>query len=508
MPSPVAVSRAPAAFAAERQPAKRLPLLLFLLFTAAWIAALLVQRPGWGLMDDAQNLEIAQRIRSSADPAAEYWRVVTLDLKHIGTFRPGYYLWITAAYSLFAVRPLALYVLMALFNMAVLALWGTLAARLFRSPPPLAGAAAFAFPLSFLFFTPLFNVFMYVSLQEKFLLLFAPLSILALERFYRRGRPADFLLALAAFLAGLATKSTMVFLGLAYVLFATADLFSGAANRRRSLFVLGAYAAVSAGFYLFISNHLGGYTARYGQRLKPRLLLGQWLSAPKAVQAVCLLALVALGWLLWRQRGRRAPEQPLALLIPLGALSYVLVILPWGFPNYMLAPLAPFVLLLAFPLWQGLYVSRPLAWRLLNTAAVLLLAMEFAAVAWARAERMGDARRLTEAVRRLAGPQAIFFVPPPYMEIAGALSYFGGARAKYLEEGVLMGRRLHAYPEAYLVFGRDFPPLPLDGVRSAGFIHADSTWQLLVLAPDPGRKGTLRPPPATRPFDRLRRLLR
>lgn len=487
---------------------KQLPLLVFVLFACAWIVILLQQSPGWGLMDDAQNLEIARHICSAQHPFGEFWRTTTWDMNHIGTFRPGYYLWIVTAYTVFARQPLALYILIALFNLIVLVGWGLLAARVFHPPARYRALVVFGYPLSFFFFTPLCNIFMYVSLQEKFILLFGLLSTLALAAYFRNGRVTPFLLALAAFLAGLATKSTMVYLGLGYMLFAITDLLLLGTARRRSAAVLIVYATTVTGFYLFISSHLGVYTGRYGQRLRPAILLRQLLSAPRIIQLLCLLAAFVFVWLVVRIRSKRYNGAAFALIVPLALLSYIATILAWGFPNYMLSPLAPWALLLLFPLLQTSLDHRPEMCRWLALTVFIALVLLVAFVIHPRIEQMADSRRLLAGVRFLNAPERIFFLPPPYMETGEAIARFTGVRAKYLATGTLTRRQLRSDSESFLIFGRDFPPLRLDGVRPGAEVYGNSTWKIFRLEPAPGQKRKFRPSFAVGLFDRFSRLLR
>jgi hypothetical protein len=486
----------------------RAPLLRFLLFAAVLVAALLIQAPGWGLMDDAQNLEIAARIHGAAHPAAEWWRTVRWDLNHIGTFRPGYYLWIALAYSLFAAAPLALYVLMALLNLAVLVGWGHFAVRVFRVPTPHRELVRFGLPPLFFLFTPLWNVFMYVSLQEKFVLLFGLLSALFLAAFFRHGRFGHFLLALVAVLAGLATKSTMTYLALAYAGFALADLVLLGRSRRRSALVLIVYTALLAGFYVFISGHLGIYTGRYGQRLQPSVLVNQFLLAPRAVQLLCLLSLSAFVWMIHTLRRGTCAWEPFALIVPLALPAYVAVILPWGFPNYILSPLAPWVLILAVPVWLIVLERRPRAGRWLNQAATGAVALLLVLVIWPRIERMADSRRLLDSVRSLSSRPARFFLPPPYMEPADAIRRFTGVRVKFLADGILEKRRLVSGDASFLIFGRDFPALRLEEVRPGAEVHANSTWKIFRLEPAPGQRRDFRPRFGAGLFERLSRPFR
>ncbi len=492
------------------------PVLLFLLVLASIVAATVYHSPGWGLMDDFQNLDIARKLWASDQPLAEFARLVRGDLHGWGMLRPVYHLWIATVYHFLAANPTLAYILVALLNFLCMAALGFFASQVFQLSGEKKAAAVFAYPLLFFLFTPFWNLFMYISVQEKFVLWFGTLALLAMARFYRTGRPLNALAAGLMTLLALLGKPTAIFLVLACALFALADLALIGSRRRASALVFAVCTSLLAGYFLFVLRTLGRYTGAYGQKLSPSALLAQLGASPGAVKAAVAVALLALPFYLFMAR-RKAPGcEPFALVLPLGVLSYILVVLPWGFPNYILSPLAPFLLLTLFPLYRLLASTSGALRRVVHAAAAAAVAAALLAVVLPRIQRQGDIRLVLERIRALKSDRALFFVPPPFHETAQALAGFSGARlvflgplpvyaggsdrvvrlpgaeVAYAGDPVLSSARCATGAPSYLVCHPDFAAVRLDGVQVGEEAYGNRSWKIFRLDCAAANRGKFR----------------
>lgn len=455
------------------------PVLFFVLIFAVLAAVTIYLAPGWGFMDDRQCGQAAQAFWHGD---LSWPSMIEGDMKSHGRFRPLYHLWVIGAY--WVSQPLALYLLILVAGFAILLLWGRIIDRLFARPE-LSAFNRFLYPLTFFLFLPFWNVFMYISVQEKFVYIFGAISLWFLTLAYQNGRSRDYALSLVFAVLAILGKETGVAFLAAYAAFMFLDALVFRTRPRASMILLLICLALGGAYVLFIKGILGGYTGGY----KEHLSVGQMVMALKGSSAVIKMAMaVALGVVIWILtdffRGIR-DVHPVILVIPFWVMIYVVLLLPWGFPQYLLAPLAPFVMMsLYYGLWRVFLKPHPSAVRFVSWGIVILTVFLVAGDLVPRISKMADKREVVEAIASVNRQQpSRFFYPPAYEETSIALEYFSGVKINYT--GTISGADLAAEGKNFLVINDESSGAALKGVALGDSVYRSGTWLIREIRPDP-----------------------
>lgn len=454
------------------------PQVFFFFFFSVILIAYFVWSPGWGFMDDFQCGETARAFwRGELSPAS----MLKGDIHGYGRFRPLYYLWIIGVYWL--KYPLALYLLILVAGFGVLLVWGRIINRLFHHEFS-SLFNQFIYPLAFFVFLPFWNIFMYISVQEKFVFMFGALSFFFLVRSYQQGLWRDFFLALIlAFLAMLGKETGVAFLA-AYGAFAFLDACMFKKDTKRSLALLGICLAAGGGYVLLMKSVLGGYTEGYKTNLDVRALLGGLQGSPSTIKAVLAVSVVVILLGVIDFFRKKMDFHPLFLVCPFWVIFYVALLLPWGFPHYLLAPLAPFVMMCGYYFLYKLFLRRQSSLRWIQAGIVLcVLAVVFSEIL-PRISKMADKRKIVEELVALnTQAPGKFFYPPVYEETAMALERFSSVKINYT--GTITAADIDPKGRNYLVINDEASAVSLQGVALTDEVYRSGTWLIRVIQDSP-----------------------
>jgi hypothetical protein len=444
------------------------------------VMAFFVYAPSWGLMDDLGSLQQAKLILASGDIVGEIARKIVTDATGWGIFRPVYWVWLTVVYGLLGHSAVASYLMVSAWMFCAMGLWGVLYFRYFDVDDQAAVSAKFFFPLLFFVFTPFWNVFMYLSLQEKFILFFSPLALIAFRDVYFSARWKQALLAAIGW-ALLATfsKPTGIYLLMIFTAFAVLDIVLWRIDRMKSAIVLltagcsfAAYAVFS-----FAVQLKGAYTGRYAQNLTVSGLCGSVAAMPLILKALVCFAVVSAVYWTVHAFVQRNKQTAFGVLLPLGLLAYVGILLPWGFLSYLLCALSPLLCGMAYPLYRW-FCKKGVGLRIATDA--VLAAFVFAAVIGVvvpRISDMADVRLVQEYMRSAAehtGKGTYFMTS--YPESAGSLEGFTGETVKYLEGSELTPQMLTDARPNYVILNQLCAAVSLNGVRIVSVVYRNRTW--------------------------------
>lgn len=459
------------------------PLVVAFVFFALLIGAYLFYAPSWGLMDDSQNLDRAQAVWQSGNILRGLWDVITSGVRGWGIFWPVYCTWAIFIYHIFKDSPLSIYILIACFNFISLFLWGVVLHKIFSAPKDDFLRNVFLFPLIFFIFTPFWNIFMYISVQQKFVIFFSALSFYFLAKAYNSGRNKYLIFSFLALLASIFSHPEGIYLSMAYIVFSILDITLLKYKKKVSIANFTINSIFFFLYYIFTVKvqMLGGYTAKYKNNLNMASLLNMFVETPMIVKAFFAGALVAFVCMLVQALRKKNNFLPLAIIIPIGIMTYLGTLLPWGFPNYHISLLAPHLFGLIFPVYLWLCRRKYLSLAVNGILIPISVTMVFFYVGFPRIQKMAEIKHMESFIKVLAAknPHSFYFLPPPCVEATGAIKYFTGVDAKYLFEGKLSKELLSGRYQNYLVIRDECSMVTLDNVKAEEDVYGSNTWRIV-----------------------------
>lgn len=456
------------------------PAVTFFMFFIWLVVAYLYYTPSWGLQDDFQSLGIARSVWQSANFLGSLWTVITSDLASWGIFRPVYYFSVVVNYHFFKDVPWFIYILIAIFNFSAILLWGIVITRLFSVRENYAWFGIFLFPLSFFIFTPFWNIFVHISFQEKFIVFFTALSLYFLQKAYHKDDLISLIPAMLSMVLGMLSKPTGIHLAMACIAFSVIDLIFLKYKERISRWVLLLNAGLFMLYYWFITSNLRGYAGQYN--LTAGSMLNNLFASSIVVKLLIVAAIVIFLSLFVTIFRKKSNFSPLALIIPLGFLSYVLVLAPWRFASYLLSALTPYVLAMFFPIYIWFNYRNNISRVVVNACLILLAILSFSFIAVPRISKLADIREAEEFIISSNKNNDRYFFPPPFSEAAEAVSGFTSTRIVYLDKGVLDTEKLHSANGNYLIVNDEASAITLDGVEIIKTVYENNTWKIFQLA--------------------------
>ena len=439
---------------------------LFLFLIGSLSVAILYYPLSWGLMDDGQNL---RNIRSEW-LNLNFFEVMR-QYSTIHYFRPVYTLFVYVGYHLFVRNPKGFYFFNFLFILVAIYPWGKLIHR------QLHGANRKFMTLVFCFFllaaTPLYNLIVYLSLQEKFVIFFAGWSFLALDLSLddSEGRfwwPLQ-ITALVCFVFGMWSKPTMIACA-PWAILALAFTPNRTFSRRWLPCIIWLVTTLAmARVYL---RRTDDYSSRY--TLDWHTLSNYLFGQPKMSYFCLAIAAAAIVIVLLDGReahGSQGFVVPRPWVWPITLIFYITALLPWAIATYLWAPamvLTSGVLVLLID-WVLTYRKdlqiyvMPLLLASASAAAAVVV-FHVAIPRLARQSEIGQTVKwLSE---QLPKPDIDIFVMVPCAEASWNLQYQTGDKQPFYYLGYpdqAAGQRL---PHAWLIT-RD--ECPRDTVQQAQF---------------------------------------
>lgn len=297
-------------------------------------------------MDDHSNVIITRDFWQA--PSLDYFtRSFSTELVN-GRFRPVYFIWLITAYTIGACAPFLVYFLITLAGLSLLPLWGISLDQAFnngkRSPFLL-----WVYPLSFFVFTPFWNIFMYISLQEKFVYLFCTPAIFFFLKSYADKKWWLLLPALIFTLLATMGKETGVALLMSFGAYAFVDALIFKRDRNASWMIWSSNTILFSGYFLFVQWLMRSYSERYASNSNIQSMISKLLAAPVYIKIILLLCVAGIAWPIIKKCLDKTYEEKGGSLFAWLTLFYILLLTPWGYQSYLLSPLAPFLLATALP---------------------------------------------------------------------------------------------------------------------------------------------------------------
>lgn len=455
------------------------PKIVFGAVLCALAVSILCYSPSWGLQDDVQNLGTAEHVWQSDHFLSALWGTIKSDLASWGIFRPVYYSSVVITYHFFKDMPWLIYILLAIFNFVAMFFWGVVISKMFAVKKNQLLLSTFLFPLSFLLFTPFWNIFVHISFQEKYIVFFSALSLYFLERAYCKEKIGYLIPTVAFMVLGILSKPTGIYLAMTYIVFAVADLVFIKYKKRISLWVLLINMILFVFYYWFITNNLRGYAGQYS--LSGASIINNLSNSSIIVKSLIATALIMGTWSFILILRKKNNFSPLVLTIPLGFLSYVLVLAPWHFASYLLSALTPYALIMFFPVYIWLNNKNSVLKNLTNICLILLVTISFLFIAIPRISKLTDIKNVEKFISNSNENTNVYFFPPPFSEAAEAISRITKAKIIFLHEGQLTSEKLQSNKEYYLIVNDEVLAVKLDRVAAGKRVYQNNTWEVFHL---------------------------
>lgn len=456
-----------------------IPILIYIFVFLCFGVSILAFAPSWGFMDDLQNLTTLDALHQSSDPV-EFVTQRLLDMQG-GFMRPVYQFWVLTMYSLFREYPTGLYLLIMMLNMGSLLIWGRVFVHYFNVPPQRQWMMTFLFPLSFFIFTPFWNVFMYLSLQEKFIVWAAAIGLYFFERAYAFNRKRYAVYAYVSVILALLSKPTGIFLPVIFAAFAFFDVIVFKKNIRLSIINLltGFLISVSYAFFTFKYQLTSSYTNKYKSGLGVSSFLGKFLNSSLYLQVLFLLGIVFFLIFFIQSLRKKEGCSPFSILLPMGLIVYLTILIPWGGQTYLQCALSPLIFSLGVPIFL-LGCSRQNFFRYLfpGLLTILVFLVVFM-IAIPRIRKMAEKGYVVQFLKDQSLSQGgkRYFYPPPFLETAFALKGFSGEDVVYLKDG-LNKEMLLEDGENFLLYDDQARPIALKDISVKKPIYESHTWKV------------------------------
>ena len=360
--------------------------------------------PFFGLMDDAFNLRtLLPRIENQGLLRTTVNYVIE-DIPRFGFFRPTYLPMVYVIYKFGEMYgPVPYFVLNALIVFSILYLSAAVLERFGGVDRWLVLLFALAFPYTY-------DLLQHPSLQEKLVLLFGALLLVAsLGR--NLGKFQKALLVTLWTVLGLATKAQFVFYLVAgfVAVIASTDF-----KNKKDWLLLGYIAAMNVVGILFLA-----YTASRGGYSSGGYSISHILSNLTGIHGLFFVAVLSAGAiLLVRTSVIRDEVQRLVPLV--GVLSFFVLLLPWKFfGGYLLSAVVPFLGVLVLQILRASFKRRIYWLPGLLLAAVLMASYR----PYSMFMRLNDIRALVGMATSLEG-QGITEIHMPCEEGSYAVDYF------------------------------------------------------------------------------------
>jgi hypothetical protein len=467
---------------------KWLPVGLFATFFAAIIAATLYFSPSWGLMDDSQLLHLVHNV---LDGKQIHWDVLIDSMKGNGLFRPVFYFWAVCSYAVFEHWPTGLYLLLVVGNMLALLFWGLVFYRVFDVRREDYYWTVFFYPLTFFIFTAFWNIFNYISLQEKFMVFFGGLAFYFFQKQYREFRWQDLVLVYVCIALGLFSKATFIFVPLVFAAYGVLDLVIFHYRPKLSLasLILNGIIFASYAFFTFTVQLNQSYTQRYKANLGASAFLERILHLSVIMKVMMLIGLIgAVGVIVYCVRKKR-PDYSLSIIIYLGLMAYVFFLMPWGSQSYLISATTPLLLGAFFPVYDWLTRRGEIVRTVMNGLITIVLCLVFFGNSVPNISRMADIGHALHFIKTYhadTGPQDTFFMPPPYGESAYAVETLAARKVVFCGNNVLTDEMFSDRGEHYVMFNDLFPSVKLVGVKIGEEVYSNPTWHIFKVTKAPG----------------------
>lgn len=467
----------------------RYPLVYFLIFICFVLGAYIYYQPSWGLMDDWQFIQQANNLWGSDHVLGALYQNIKEDFAG-GKMRPIHNVYVFFVYYFFQSIPSLIYILIFIFLMASLPVWGMIFHRAYVGDDPISYDHLFLFPLTFFIFTPFWNNFMYISLQEKLIFFFSTISVYFFIKTYKHNQIQHFLYTFIFAVLCLLSKPTGIYLMVSYFVFSVIHLVFFRKQRKLSLSWL-FLSLMTVGLYYWHmkSSVTGGYSLKYVKNFNISTMINHLWQASMIVKILLFMSFCSLSLSIIKTK--QSKLNPLTMFVPIAYIVYISILTPWQIINYFLAPIAPFVLGLFFPVYLKIKSAlKNTSFRFVPNVGIILLTM---IVVWQiiipRISKMADIKNVKKEILILKNGHInpLFFFPPPYVETRYALKKFMDINIKYLAEGILTADMVQQEP-VYLIYRDECASIKLQDVKLGDVVYKNNTWKIFKVLKAPGEE--------------------
>ena len=344
------------------------PKVFFYSYLGVVLLAILYFKPGWGFMDDAQNIELCRDFWSGK---ISYLQILTSFINQ-GRFLPVYYIWIILAYTIH--MPILIYLFIYVVNFTVLLLWGKIMQEIFFVDKK-DFFTQYIYPLLALSFFPFNFIFLSISSVEKFVYIFATLAFYTLIKAYNKVNIKIGIVSIVFVILAMGSKETALALMVSFFVFAVFDLcwIRLAPRLSRWLALISVTIIISYGYFIF--GILKGYTAGYKKNLNFVILLKNLIFVGLKVKVILVLALFLIILYFYLGKNHKSSVKSFFLIIPIFLLTYITVLLPWPLYDYLLASLSPFLWASGYFFYS--FTSKTSSWVLITLRILIIIVVVF-----------------------------------------------------------------------------------------------------------------------------------
>lgn len=467
-----------------------------------------IYMPKWGLMDDWQNRQIADVFWGSSDKSTEFSRLMDREVNQHGRFRPFYYCWILSVYKIFYNNPFMLNLIICIVNLLMIAVWGKIFALILKKTGYSdSDYFAYIYPFLFFVFTPFWNNFMYISLQEKFVFWFSSLACYFLVDGTMEENMEKLWIAFLLIVIALMSKETSLSILFSFVavIFLNMLCANKVKSRLRYLPLLFTACLFVFVYGLSIKSIVGGYTQTYAENSSSMInMLLKFNHIPQYAKLLIAMSGFASIFCCIVYIIKRTYLHLFSMFFAMCLFFYLLLMLPWGYPTYMLAPLAPFIF--GMFLCAVLFIHKRLG-LVLNVGSISLIFLFVIFVGLPNVSLCADKTKIITFITNNIKSEDIIFFPMPYEESAQTIKKFSGKNIVFLEEGELLPEMLASQGDNYLVFHEGARAVNINDIAPGKIIYQNLTWKLYELDSDDKKQNFL-PVFHLNPLQKLKRVIR
>jgi hypothetical protein len=448
---------------------KCIPLFIFLFFNLLLIGTTIFYAPSWGLWDAGLLVETSH-IWASNNVMENIGNVINHNIYYM----PFSVVYGLLTYHIFRNYPLLCYILVILQNMVGIFLWGLVLHKVFAGKKREFLLNTFLFPLTLFLFTPFWNIFNYVSLQEKFILLFSAISIYFIKRYSDAGKIKYLLISLLFTILTVLSKPQGVYIVLVYIAYSC--VLAITKDRRRLVApMLITHICLLVSYSLITIGYRGnGYASGYNLSLTG--IANNFMNTPLVIKLLFVIEAFMVFYIIFKvkKQNRFSLE---AVFIPLGFLCYIAVLLPWGIIPYHISVTAPYAMGMFFPAYSYFNKKSRLARIAVNCLILFLVLFTFLYIIKPRISRVADVKKTVIFLKDFSAAQVgRYFFPPPFAESAFSMSVFSGLPIKYIDNGILSANMLGDDVGNFIIFDNQDPSIELAGVDIEKEIYRNDNW--------------------------------
>jgi hypothetical protein len=324
---------------------------------------------------------------------------------------------------------------------------------------------------------------MYISLQTKFIIFFSALAIYLFYTGYVKEKKIYFVLSVTAILLSVLSHPEGIFLNLAMLLLCPFLFFITKKRNCIFNFILNLILFIPYLIFTVTIQLKGSYTSRYSSSLNFDAYVTNFSQAPLLIKILTFASVCYLIFLVILILKKKNKFSPVFLVFPLGLVCFVGVLTPWGFPNYHLSILTPFVMGMFFPVYSVLNSKSRKIKILINTLMLMLVLIILFFVCFLRISKIRDIKETEQFIVNFekSGKKNTYFMGNPCMEACDMLGIFTKTKTVYLNNAVLAAGRLDEAGGNFIIFRDECPTVYLDGVKESQEVYKNRSWRIFSL---------------------------